>query len=130
MKNDKSKTAADKEIVFIPGKEIESSEKEWYKHPACKGVYLKDLLTGKDTGGKFSYHLVRIEKNCEIPSHDHKTEWELNRLISGKGAFIFTDKEIMLAPGQTFATPPGISHAVSSYDNEVLLLAMFLPALN
>ncbi|MBP2133736.1 quercetin dioxygenase-like cupin family protein [Methanomicrobium sp. W14] len=127
MKQSKIMDEPDREIVFLSDREIESSDREWYEHPEWKGIRLKDLLTGKDTGNKFSYHLVHIEKNCEIPKHLHEKEWELNRMIKGKGLFIFDNKEITLSAGQTFATPPGVSHAVSSYDSEMSLLALFIP---
>lgn len=121
--------AFDKEVVFFSDKEVESDNKEWYEHPACKGVFLKDLVTGEDTGGEFSYHLVRVLRNCEVSDHDHEDQWEWNRIIDGSGVFLIGDKEVVISPGQTYATPPGVHHTVSAYDEDLSLLAMFVPAL-
>jgi len=129
MNHKNTRDMFDKGIVFFSDIEIESDKKEWYEHPACKGVFLKDLVTGEDTGGEFSYHLVRVEKNSEVMDHDHETQWEFNRIIGGKGVFLIGDKEVVIAPGQTFVTPPGIHHTVSAYDDELSLLAVFVPAL-
>jgi quercetin dioxygenase-like cupin family protein len=117
-------------VVVFPHLETEANAKPWYSLPGCKGVFLKDLVTGKDTGGKFSYHLVRVWKNSEVADHDHETQWEWNMIISGKGTFIIGDKEVIIAPGQAFVTPPGIHHTVSAGKNDDLsLLAVFVPAL-
>jgi len=116
-------------VVLFPDFEIEAEVKPWYRHQAWKGVSLKDLVTGKETGGKFSYHLVKIEKNCEVMGHDHQTLWEWNVVLDGKGMFYFEDKEIEIKIGQTFATPPGTHHTVSAGSEELSLLALFIPAL-
>ncbi len=121
--------AFDKGAVFLPDREIESAKEPWYQHPEWKGVFLKDLVTGKDTGGAFSYHLVRVWKNCEVMDHDHETQWEWNCILSGKGVFLLEDKEVSLVPGQTFVTPPGVHHTVSAHHEDLLLLAVFVPAL-
>jgi quercetin dioxygenase-like cupin family protein len=115
--------------VLLPRLEIKAVTKPWYSPPAWDGVYLKDLVTGKETGGEFSYHIVRIQQGCEVADHNHDTQWELNMVLSGKGIFKLDDRDIAAKPGQTFATPPGIHHTVSAGDEELSLLALFIPAL-
>jgi quercetin dioxygenase-like cupin family protein len=115
--------------VLFPDFETDAAEKPWCPHPAWKGVFLKDLVTGKETDGKFSYHLVRVSKDCEVMDHDHKTQWEWNLIVSGNGVFVIGDKEVTIAPGQTYVTPPGIHHIVSAGDEDLMLLAIFTPAL-
>ncbi|MFA4876376.1 MAG: cupin domain-containing protein [Methanoregula sp.] len=115
--------------VIFPGAETEANAKPWYQHPDWKGVFLKDLVTGKESGGRFSYHLVRVWKDCEVMNHDHETQWELNLVISGKGVFIIGDKEVAIAPGQTFVTPPKNHHTVSAGQDDLSMLALFVPAL-
>lgn len=115
--------------VFFPGHKTEEILHPWYSHHACKGVFLKDLVTGKETGGKFSYHIVHISKDCEVIDHDHETQWEWNMVISGSGVFVIGDKEVTMAPGQTFVTPPKIHHSVNAGDEDVSLMALFVPAL-
>jgi mannose-6-phosphate isomerase-like protein (cupin superfamily) len=119
----------DPEVVFLPEQEIETAKKPWYPHPEWRGVFLKDLVTGKETGGMFSYHLVRIWEDSKVMDHNHETQWEWNRIIDGEGVFLFGDREVLLACGQTFITPPGIHHSVNAHSGDLSLLAVFVPAL-
>jgi mannose-6-phosphate isomerase-like protein (cupin superfamily) len=116
-------------VVIFPGAETEANAKPWYSLPGCTGVFLKDLVTGKETGGKFSYHLVRVWKDCEVADHNHETQWEWNLILSGNGTFVIGDKEVMLEAGQTFITPPKSHHTVSAGLEDLSLLALFAPAL-
>ncbi len=116
-------------VVFLPDLETEANAKPWYPHPAMEGVFLKDLVTGKETGGKFSYHLVRVWKDHEVLDHDHDTQWEYNLIVSGKGTFVIGSKEVRIAPGQSYFTPPKVHHTVSAGPEDISLLAMFIPAL-
>jgi len=116
-------------VVIFPGAETEANAKPWYPLPGCSGVFLKDLVTGKETGGRFSYHLVRIWKEREVADHDHETQWEWNLVIGGKGTFVIGDKEVATAPGQTFVTPPKNHHTVIAGHEDLSLLALFVPAL-
>jgi quercetin dioxygenase-like cupin family protein len=129
MEQKNAQNIFDQGVVFLPDLEIESAKRLWYPHPEWRGVFLKDLVTGKETGGMFSYHLVRVWKDCEVMDHDHETQWEWNRIIDGQGVFFFEDREISLAHGQTFVTPPGVRHAVSAHNGDLSLLAVFIPAL-
>ena len=114
--------------VLSPDLEVRAAEKPWYAPPAWKGVFLKDLVTGKETGGAFSYHLMRVERNCEIPDHAHETQWSWNVILGGTGFFVLGGRQVPVEVGQTFITPPRVHHAVSAGD-EILLLAIFAPAL-
>jgi quercetin dioxygenase-like cupin family protein len=116
-------------VVFFPGLKTEEIPRSWYSHHKCKGVFLKDLVTGKETAGTFSYHIVHIAKDCEVKDHDHEMQWEWNLVISGRGVFVIGDKEVTMVPGQTFVTPPKIHHAVKAGDEDVSFMALFVPAL-
>ncbi len=115
--------------VLFPDLEVRAAEKPWYAPPAWKGVFLKDLVTGKETGGTFSYHLMRVERNCEIPDHAHETQWSWNVVLGGAGTFVLGGRRVPVEVGQTFVTPPRVHHAVSAGDDEIVLLAIFAPAL-
>jgi mannose-6-phosphate isomerase-like protein (cupin superfamily) len=116
-------------VVVFPRFETEANAKPWYSLQGSEGVFLKDLVTGKETGGKFSYHLVRIWKDGEVTGHDHETQWEWNLILSGKGTFVMGDKEVAVAPGQAFVTPPKNHHTVSAGHEDLSLIALFIPAL-
>ena len=115
--------------ILFPGFGTDVAEIPWSPHPKWEGVFLKDLVTGKETDGNFSYHLVRITADCEVGDHDHKTQWEWNLIISGNGIFVIGDKEVTIMPGQSFVAPPGIHHIVSAGNEDLLVLAIFAPAL-
>jgi quercetin dioxygenase-like cupin family protein len=115
--------------IIYPEKEVDAKEKTWYEHPAFKGVFLKDLVAGKETGGQFSCHIVKIEKWCEVGNHSHDVQWEFNEAIEGYGVFILGEKEIRFTPGYSFATPPGVAHTVVAEGQDLYLLAKFIPAL-
>jgi quercetin dioxygenase-like cupin family protein len=115
--------------IIYPGREEDAKETEWYEHPDFKGVFLKDLVKRADTGGQFSCHIVRIEKECEVGGHSHEVQWEFNEVIEGNGIFILGDKEIAFNPGFSFVTPPGVQHTVMADGTDLYLLAKFVPAI-
>ena len=60
----------------------------WNKHPTFEGVELKHIITSKETGGAFSYHLVRIAPNKSIKNHIHETQLETHEVIAGHGTCV------------------------------------------
>ena len=72
---------------------------------------------------------MRVERNREIPDHAHETQWSWNVIRGGTGSFILGERRVPVEEGQTFITPPGIHHAVSAGDADIMLLAIFAPAL-
>lgn len=72
---------------------------------------------------------MRVERNCEIPDHTHKTQRSWNVVLGGTGSFVLGGKRVPVEVGQKFITPPRIHHAVSAGDEEISLLAIFAPAL-
>jgi len=115
--------------VHFPECSDKVDSKPWYSPPGWKGVFLKDLITGKDTDGKFSYHLVRIQDHCEVPNHSHETQWEWNAILSGEGTFLLEQKIIPARIGEIFTTPPGKHHTVKAGNKDLALMAVFVPAL-
>ena len=71
--------------IFYQNKKILAKEIAWSAHPTFKGVYLKHLVKGEDTDGKFSCHLVKVEAGCQIGSHIHEGKWELHEVLEGIG---------------------------------------------
>jgi quercetin dioxygenase-like cupin family protein len=115
--------------IVLPGKEIDAAQLPWSEHPVFKGVFLKDLVTGKETKGTFSCHVVRIKKGFEVGEHDHKAEWEFNEVLRGSGFMVIDNKKVACEPGFSYVTPPGITHLVSATHEEIFMLAKFVPAL-
>ncbi len=55
----------------LPTTTAEFANIPWSKHPIFDGVELKHIVTAEETGGQFSYHLVRIAPNKSIKNHIH-----------------------------------------------------------
>lgn len=68
-------------VLALPQGRKDFSPIDWSKHPTFEGVELKHIVTGKETKGLFSYHLVKIAPNCSIKNHIHKTQLETQRLL-------------------------------------------------
>ena len=113
----------------IPGKEIKFEEISWSKHPTFEGVELKHILTGKDTDGAFSYHLVRIAPNKSILNHIHETQLETHEVIAGNGTCINDGEAIEYRPGVISLMPAKIPHEVHAGNEGLYLFAKFFPAL-
>ena len=85
--------------LSIPGKIIKFDQIEWSKHPTFEGVELKHIITGKQTEGQFSYHLVRIAPGKAIKNHIHETQLETHEVIAGTGVCINDGTELKYEVG-------------------------------
>lgn len=117
------------EKIAYLNKEVEAAELEWNAHPAFQGVFLKHLVKGEATEGKFSCHLVKIEAGCEIGEHLHEGKWELHEVIDGTGRCFLLEKEIPYKLGISAVIPADLKHRVVAGENGLYLLAKFIPAL-
>ncbi len=117
------------------GRPEEALDAPWTPHPAFPGVSLKLLVSGKDTDGALSCHLVRVAPGCELKSHAHENQWELHEVAGGRGAARLGDRETAYAPGSVMVIPKGVVHAVRADPDSpdspdgLLLFAKFFPAL-
>ena len=114
--------------VVFRNKEIDIEKLEWNRN-ANKGVYLKHIIKGEDTDGKFSCHIVKIESGCEIGQHIHASNWELHEVIDGEGKCFLADKEVGYSVGTISVIPQGIEHKVMAVNGDLYLFAKFIPAL-
>ena len=115
--------------LILPEREADFAEIEWSKHPTFKGVELKHIITAKDTGGKFSYHLVRIAPDCSIGNHIHEPQLETHEVIKGSGKCVNAGRTITYEPGTISIMQAGIPHEVSAGSEGLYLFAKFMPAL-
>jgi quercetin dioxygenase-like cupin family protein len=129
MGQDKVMELFDNGKVIFPGRDLDVAKLPWYEHPAFKGVFLKNLVTAADTKGAFSCHIVKIRKGSVVAEHSHNSEWEFNEALEGIGSFIINGKNYVCKPGISYATPPGMPHIVSAPEEDVYILAKFVPAL-
>lgn len=116
--------------LVLPSTEISFADIPWSKHPTFEGVALKHIVTSGQTGGQFSYHLVRIAPNKKIGNHVHKTQLETHEVISGNGICINEGTEITYEPGVISILPMNIPHEVTAGNGGLYLFAKFMPALH
>lgn len=119
----------DRGNLYIPGENTENNVGEWASHAKFKGVYLKNLITGANTGGTFSTHLVRVEGNCEIGEHIHEGKTELHEVVEGNGICTIGEKDYVYNPGDSAVILHDIKHKVVAGESGLFLLAKFIPAL-
>ena len=115
--------------LSISGKIIKFDQIGWTKHPTFEGVELKHIITGKETEGQFSYHLVRIAPGKAIKNHIHETQLETHEVIAGMGVCINDGTEINYEVGVISIIPAKILHEVVAGDDGLYLFAKFMPAL-
>lgn len=102
----------------------------WNPHPRFAGVALRHLLTGAETGGALSAHLVRIEAGCRLEAHAHEASLELHEVLRGQGVCSLGGRNTDYRPGVCGLIPAGLVHSVRAHAEEDLhLLATFAPAL-
>ncbi|MBP3488166.1 MAG: cupin domain-containing protein [Roseburia sp.] len=113
----------------LPTTVAEFADIPWSKHPTFDGVELKHIVTAKDTGGGFSYHLVRIAPNKSIENHIHEKQLETHEVIAGSGVCINDGVTIPYETGTISIMPIGIPHEVNAGKDGLYLFAKFIPAL-
>lgn len=89
----------------------------------------QNLVTAKDTDGKFSYHLVRIAPNYSIGNHTHEVQLETHEVIAGSGKCINASSAISYEPGTISIMSAGVPHEVIAGSEGLYLFAKFMPAL-
>jgi quercetin dioxygenase-like cupin family protein len=115
--------------LFIVDAYRETEALTWNPHPTFEGVRLKHLITGDQTGGRLSCHLVRVEPGCEIGTHNHVGLSELHEVIAGEGRCVLAGKPLDYLCGTVALMPADMSHKVTAGDSGLLLFAIFYPAL-
>lgn len=126
--NETVKRISEGKIVY-PEKEFSVTDLDWNPHPSFTGVFLKHLVKGDSSNGKFSCHLIRITDGFEIGDHVHEGKWELIDVIGGAGKGVIAGKEIACELGVTMVVPAYVQHKIVADDGDVYLLAKFIPAL-
>ena len=115
--------------LALPERTVDFSNLKWNEHPTFEGVALKHIVTAKDSGGLFSYHLVRIAPNCKIGLHIHEMQFETHEVIAGSGICLNNGKTIVYKPGTISIMPAKIEHEVRAGNDGLYLFAKFMPAL-
>lgn len=115
--------------VYFPNKQISIESLPWNPHPKYKGVYLKNLISGKDTGSQLSCHIVKIEPNCMLDTHSHDGQIEIHEVVAGSGKFYLDGKEMDYSAGKISVIPANTPHKVIAGNDGLYLFAKFTPVL-
>jgi len=116
------------DVCFID-RQVAIESLPWNPHPTYKGVSLKHLIVGKDTGNQLSCHIVRVEPDCILETHQHDGKIEIHEVVDGDGIMYLDDKEINYSVGQVCVIPANTLHKVVAGKNGLYLFAKFTPAL-
>ena len=117
------------ERIYLMDKQIDIDTLKWNPHPTFKGVYLKHLITGKETDGKLSCHIVKIDPGCILDTHMHDGKIELHEVAGGSGTMYLDKQEIGYSTGRICLIPANMQHKVVAGKDGLYLFAKFTPAL-
>ena len=113
----------------LAGRGREFASLPWNGHPVFAGVALKHLVTAAESGGLFSYHLVRIDPGCAIGDHLHDPQLETHEVLAGVGECDIGGVGVAYEPGVVAIMPPRVRHEVRAGEDGLLLFAKFMPPL-
>ena len=113
----------------LTGTGISFNDISWYPHSKFEGVEMKNIITSGETGGKFSFHLVKIAPYKKIGLHIHENQLETHEVIYGNGTCRISGKEFEYEPGTVSIFPANIEHEVTAGSNGLCIFAKFIPAL-
>jgi|WetSurMetagenome_2_1015567.scaffolds.fasta_scaffold242176_3 quercetin dioxygenase-like cupin family protein len=124
-----NESSRDDHAVVYNGRATTVSTLAWNPHAKFGGVFLRHLVTGKETGGRLSLHHVRIDPGCSIGDHTHAGQVEIHDVLAGYGTCILEGKELQYLPGTLGVMPADKVHRIDAGPDGLLLLATFSPAL-
>jgi quercetin dioxygenase-like cupin family protein len=116
-------------VVLIGSRQIAVQDLPWEKHKEYKGVYVKHLVIGEDTDGRFSCHIIRMDAGAVIGDHAHAGALELNEVLGGAGTGTLECEEFSFVPGVVALIPESRAHGVIAGKEGLYFLAKFVPAL-
>ncbi len=115
--------------LVLPEGEKNFADLPWNPHKKFEGVELKHIVTSEDTGGAYSYHLIRVAPGKSIGEHSHHNQVETHEVIAGKGTCINGGAEYEYEPGCVTIFRADTVHQVIAGDEGVMVFAKFFPAL-
>jgi quercetin dioxygenase-like cupin family protein len=115
--------------LFINGSTVNLENLSWDEHPANKGVFLKHIIKGEETGNQLSCHFVKINPSCEIGLHIHAGKTELHEVLEGSGLCIIEESSVKYKKGVIGFIPADKNHSLKASESGLFLMAKFFPAL-
>lgn len=94
-----------------------------------KDTYIRWLISRGDGAPNFAMRLFRIRPGGHTPYHNHPYEHEVF-VLSGKGKFVFEEKEYPIEEGSVIFVDSGKNHQfVNTSDIEELRFICVIPLL-
>jgi len=115
--------------LYINGECVDIESLMWNEHPTDKGVFFKHIISGASTNSRLSYHLVKVNPDCEIDIHNHAGKTELHEIIGGRGHCMIEQEKIDYHKGVIGFIPADKNHLVKAEKEGLFILAKFFPAL-
>jgi quercetin dioxygenase-like cupin family protein len=112
--NEKKVTGPETDRYLLGDRTVVVVDAPWNPHPAFPGVFLRNLVLGRDTGGTISVHMVRVEPGSRLDAHVHEGQWEMHRVTAGDGAAVIDGREAEYRPGVAAVIPKGSRHEVTA----------------
>lgn len=113
----------------LPEGEKAFADIPWTAHAAFEGVELKHIVTSAESGGAFSFHLIRVAPGKKIGEHTHDVQTETHEVIAGGGTCINGNAEFAFEPGNVTIFSPKVPHQVIAGEEGIMVFAKFFPAL-
>ena len=113
----------------LTGTGISFNDISWYPHSKFEGVEMKNIITSGETGGKFSFHLVKIAPYKKIGLHIHENQLETHEVIFGEGLCKTEDNECAYKSGRIAIFPAKTKHEITAGAEGLYIFAKFIPAL-
>lgn len=101
----------------------------WTDHASFAGVRLCRLVTGAESGGRFTTLLVSIAPHAGMLPHRHEAEVEQHLVLNGEGHLELDGQAQHYQPGSLMVIPQGAEHSVIAGESGIVILALFSPAL-
>lgn len=101
----------------------------WSEHQMFKGVFLKHIVKGEDTGGSLSCHLVKINPYDLLDTHIHDGKLEIHQVLEGQGTAQVGSRSMEYQAGLVNIIPADTEHKVKAGAEGLFFLAIFSPAL-
>jgi quercetin dioxygenase-like cupin family protein len=90
---------------------------------------MRRLVSGAQSGGRFTTLLVSIDPNGRMLAHRHEAEVEQHVVLGGDGRLELDGRFCDYQPGSLAVIPQGAEHSVKAGDRGMMILALFSPAL-
>lgn len=121
--------AIDEGKITSAGSPADTTEAPWGPHPKFDGVWLRTIIAGAGTDGRFSVHHVRVDPGREIGEHAHHDQTELHQVLLGDGYCELEGRALDYQPGAIAVMPADEIHRVVAGSHGLVLQVVFCPPL-